>query len=101
MIPEDCDKFNTCNASVCPLDPRWEKTIHLSGEAVCLYLRNAVKVGADERYVGHAVYAACKERIPLIIAKFPDIARGLERAAKTGFKTGKIAELTKSQSQST
>lgn len=39
-----CPRYQTCNASVCLLDPI--PTVHLSGEPVCFYLRSSGKRGS-------------------------------------------------------
>src|SRR5947208_1292474 len=59
MSPCNCPRFLTCNASVCPLDPRWRLAVHLDGEPVCHYLRNAGKAGAAERFADDRVFHAC------------------------------------------
>jgi hypothetical protein len=34
MRSNDCPKFQTCNANICPLDPLWRSAAHLPGEKV-------------------------------------------------------------------
>ena len=46
---EQCPKFATCNAPICPLDDHWRESRHLSGERVCLWLREASKQGGKAR----------------------------------------------------
>ncbi len=86
MAPSECPKFETCNAAVCPLDPLWARTVHLSGEPTCYHLRCAGKAGADERFAGDPVYRACKIALPLVCDRFPDIARRVAAAARAGFR---------------
>jgi len=47
--PEQCPKYESCNANVCPLYERWRRTTHLDGERVCLWLREWSKAGGAER----------------------------------------------------
>ena len=81
MLPTDCPRFKSCNAPICPLDPRWEKAVHLPGERICHYCRAACKEGADEAYRDDAVYAACKVVLPLVVARHPDIGKRLRVGA--------------------
>lgn len=41
--PKDCPKYNSCSASVCPLDDNWRDREHLKGERVCVFLTEAIK----------------------------------------------------------
>ena len=41
--PKECHKYNTCSASICPLDDNWRKREHLKGERVCVFLTEAIK----------------------------------------------------------
>jgi hypothetical protein len=50
LVPEDCKKFETCSAPVCPFDPLWRTAAHLPGERVCPYLLGSGKEGAAEWY---------------------------------------------------
>jgi hypothetical protein len=84
--PEDCLKFHTCGAPVCPLDPDWRHTVHRWGEPACYYLRNSVKAGADERFADDPVYQVCKVQLPLVCERFPDIGRKVAEATRSGFQ---------------
>ncbi len=75
-----------CSAPVCPPDDGWPRTVHLSGEPVCFYLRCAGKPGADERFTCDPVFRACKVELPLVCDRFPDIARRVAAAARAGFR---------------
>lgn len=86
MTHEDCPRFQTCNASICPLDPRWRTAVHLPGERVCFYLLNLVKAGADERFEGDPVADAVRQQSAAVQEAHPDIAKKVARAAKSGFK---------------
>jgi hypothetical protein len=86
MIPKDCPKFIICEAAICPLDPVWRSAVHLSGEPICFYLRGSAKDGADEYFEGDLIFPIVKARSAEVCAKHPDIARGLAKAATSGFQ---------------
>jgi hypothetical protein len=82
--PTDCPRFDSCNAAVCPLEP--VPSVHLKGEQVCYYLRNHVKAGAAERFKDDPVFAAVVEQAPIVLKRYPDIARRVAEAAKSSWK---------------
>jgi hypothetical protein len=49
MKPEDCSRYEACNANICPLDAGWRLRSHLPGEAVCFWLRERSKEGWEAR----------------------------------------------------
>ncbi len=51
MNMEACPKYQTCSATICPLDPSWRKRRHLKGERICFYLCEAQSV-TQKRYLG-------------------------------------------------
>lgn len=84
--PETCPRFTACGANVCPLDPQWNARRHLKDEPVCSMLMEAVKVGGAERLrdkLPPAAAEAVLSAASLIAAKWPDISKRLERAAKS------------------
>jgi len=84
---DDCPKFHTCSANICPLDKVWRKRTHLKGERVCFLLCEAVKPHAEAifRGVGRSnLRSAIVEVMPEITARWGDIRRALQRASKTG-----------------
>ena len=85
MTPSDCPKFETCNASVCPLDPGWREAVHLPSERVCRYLIDSGKPGAKEYYANDPTFAACIEHASEVAAKFPAIGRRIQKA-RGGFR---------------
>lgn len=92
MEMRDCPKWCGCSAPICPLDPEIDLRTHCKDEPVCFYLREYVKPGGKGRIDGgltreHA--EAIAEGYPLIIARWSDIRRQLERSAKTGSRLGK------------
>lgn len=86
LAPTDCPRFNDCNAAVCPLDPSWRRTVHLSGEKVCYYLLVSGKAGATERFADDAIFQRCQELAPEVGRRFRQIEKAIEKAARTGFK---------------
>ena len=52
MKMDDCPKFESCSAPICPLDPDWRKRRHLKVERVCFYLCEAQKGGSEARFRG-------------------------------------------------
>jgi hypothetical protein len=81
---ERCPRFDTCNASHCPLS---RDGLHLPGEKVCFFLLNSGKMGAAERFQDDSIFAECVKKLPQIAAKYPDIGRAVEKASKTGFRS--------------
>lgn len=92
MTPEDCAKFDTCGAPICPIDPRWRERSHLAGEGVCLYLRETAKRSGrppNGPTVPGELAQAAAEVYPEVITLYGPIRRALEKAAKTGSKLGR------------
>jgi len=61
-----CPRFDGCSAPLCPLDPGWRERVHLQGERVCYFLREAVKDGAAARYKATAnaeIFAAASRML--------------------------------------
>jgi hypothetical protein len=79
----DCPRSYSCNAAICPFS---EGGVHRKGEAVCYYLREAVKPNAKENFessgVGH-IFAELVELAPKVIARSIHIRREVEKASKT------------------
>jgi hypothetical protein len=87
MKMEDCPKFESCSAPICPLDSIWRKRRHLKGERVCFYLCEAQKDGSEARFRGKGLeklYQLMVEATPDISIRWEPIRKVLKRAAKTG-----------------
>src|SRR5262245_58482969 len=84
--PNTCPRFDSCNAALCPIDPRWPEAVHLPGEKVCYYLLASGKTGAAERFAEDATFQECLTVLPRIAERHPEIRRTVERAALTGFQ---------------
>ena len=86
MLPEQCPKFKTCSAPICPLDERWPEAAHLRGEAICWYLLASGKAGAAEPYAGDPTFAECLLQLDAVCAAHPDIRKKVTKAARCGFR---------------
>ena len=87
--PKMCPRFARCNANVCPLDDKWPYRNHLRGESICLFLREAVKVGGLAVLGVHIPTKLLQQvvvMLPEIIDRYVDIKRRLERASTTPSK---------------
>jgi hypothetical protein len=89
-LPQDCRKFQTCNAPICPLDSLWRKAVHLSGEKVCPYLLATGKDGAAEYYARQWELEAVGEKAAEVCAAHPAIARKVQQATDSGFRGGHL-----------
>jgi hypothetical protein len=82
----ECPQFERCTAAFCPLTANGK---HLRDEPVCLYLREAVKVGGDER-VRRTLPAQLAERINSaareLFVPHSMLYRQLKRASKQASK---------------
>jgi hypothetical protein len=88
--PQDCPNFQTCNASICPIDPEWRRAAHLPGEKVCHYLLSSGKPGAAEHFAHDPVFAECLVQLEPIRARHRDVAKRIDKAARSGFKSDNL-----------
>ena len=82
-----CPKFQSCNASVCPVDLEWNKRSTHEADPTCFYLSEAVKDGSQAQFEGaglRELYGVIHRQAPEIKTCHPRIKRALERAALTG-----------------
>lgn len=87
-----CDRFNTCSANICPLDPDWQQRKHLNSERVCLYLLEAQKINAKAVFESGGreyLYLLIEEVAPAIISRHYPIKYALQQAKKTGSRLGR------------
>jgi hypothetical protein len=83
---EACPRFNRCSAPICPL---YGGGIHLTGEDVCFFAREAVKEGGEHRlrlYLSEHMVEGIVEALPRMRSLSGDITRRLTRASKQGSK---------------
>lgn len=80
----DCPKFADCNAAFCP---ETGKGGHMPGDPVCVYLREAVKDGAEARLTP-VLSGPLTERVlrhaSELLAQAGPLSRVLRQAAKRG-----------------
>lgn len=94
--PNQCPKFASCSAPICPLDADWRKRSHRKGERVCLYLREASKNGGtleNTGYLPEALNEKISQAYPEIVTRHGAIRFALDRAAQQGSKAQRIARL--------
>lgn len=87
-----CDRYNTCSANICPLDPDWQQRKHLNSERVCLYLLEAQKINAKAVFESGGreyLYLLIEEVAPAIIRRHYAIKYALNKAKKTGSRLGR------------
>ena len=88
MELRSCLKWESCNASLCPLG--WDEGKageHLQGEKVCPLALELVKDGGPERVRSTApemVVLEIQKVLPAVSSAYSDIAKKLKRAAGTG-----------------
>jgi hypothetical protein len=82
-----CDRFQTCSASVCPLEHGWKKRKHLKGERICYYLLEAQKDGAKANFEGAGkdkLYELIVSLTPAIISSNSTLKNAVEKANQSG-----------------
>ncbi len=84
--PENCPKFSTCSAPICPLDSDFMKRVHRENERICIYLREAAKHGRRLPQTPSLPYEAANAHYLTIIENFGPIRRALKRSARSGSK---------------
>ena len=88
---EECKKFDSCSAPICPLDLDYKIRVHLRGDRVCLYLREYAKTvsRADLRgAISEEAYDLVAEAYSHILSrqqpdKFGQLKQAIVRASKT------------------
>lgn len=86
MTPEDCPRYESCSAPVCPFDDRWRFRHYGRGEAVCGLMLEAVKPNGSatlRSVIGDAAETIL-QAAPEMAHRFPFIAHRLNRAAAQG-----------------
>lgn len=94
--PTQCPRFDHCGAPICPFDDGWRKRSHLRRESICLYLREAVKPGAEANLAGRLPSVAIESLfrvVPDIAERHGDIRRRLARASGSASKLAGTSRL--------
>ena len=89
MRPNDCPQWESCSCPACPLDLEWRRRRHLSGERICLWLRELVKPDGKEtvvRALGEEAALTVADAAPDIIARWSDVRHKLRQASRQGSK---------------
>ncbi len=85
--PDNCPKFQSCSAPICPLDAKWHKRVNTSDDATCFYLLESVKHGAKAHFqvalLGELYAVIVRARVG-ISTSHKRIAAKLESAKRTG-----------------
>ena len=85
--PNECPRWVSCNAPICPLDPDWRRAQHLAGESICGLLSEMAKEG------GEALLRGClplelvdtlSSQGPQVSLRWGRVRRRLARASQTG-----------------
>lgn len=82
-----CPRFDSCNAPICPLDPKWPVAQHIQGERVCGLMTEVVKVGGQQRVesvLSPDQFATFVREWSKVEARWTDIRARLRASAKTG-----------------
>jgi len=82
-----CPRFDSCSASIFPLDPQWPRAQYIQGERVCGLLTEVVKVGGQTRVASILTpeqFAILVREWPKVEARWSDIRIRLRASAKTG-----------------
>jgi hypothetical protein len=94
MTPDDCPKFISCRAPICPLDRDWRRRRHLRGEPICHWLHEAVKADAKANFEGAGrgeLFAHVSTVVSEIASGHAPIRKALERSARLGSRLGRQA----------
>jgi hypothetical protein len=90
--PNECPRYDSCSAPLCPLDASWRLRVHRHGDRVCFYLCETVKAGAMRRFEGRAdaeVFVAACGMLDHAAFFVSDLRKKLRDAAKKGSRTDK------------
>lgn len=80
-----CPKFDSCSATICPLDPNWRLRDMTSSDATCTWLREMVKEGPGAQGVPEVIRFKVAQALPIIISStgLAPLRAALKRAAKS------------------
>ena len=85
MKPDDCPKYKSCNANICPLDNEFWKRTHIDGEAVCVYMSEYTKPTRErlKEVIEVEHYEAIERVFLYVFSIYAPIRKALKRAAGT------------------
>ena len=84
-----CPKFDHCSAPICPIDPEWQKRVHIKGDPVCFYLRQHAKDplwGQKAGGVARKLISKVGEVYVEVVARYGPLKTALVRAEKSPVK---------------
>lgn len=87
-----CPRFERCSATLCLDDADWHRRVVLGADRICIWLTEAVKVGAAERFEqsGHGDYfVKASNLLPAILASSTIMRSRLRSAEQTGPRLGR------------
>ncbi len=90
----DCLRFSFCNCPVCPFDSNWQHQRHLSGEPVCIWLREAVKSSCEpilKRALPDELVEQVVSVAKILLSRKGALKSSLDRAALKPSKSRTIA----------
>ena len=97
MLVEQCPQFAACHAPICPLDEHWQTSRHLSGEPVCLYLREASKAGGRQLLATTLPVELCGP----ILAAYEELTCAGRSCSGAGIIKGRLRKASQSGSKLT
>lgn len=81
-----CQKYQQCNAPICPLDEKWQKRKHVNGDRICFYLPEAQKPNAKTVFEVRGLdylYEVMVRHTPEISQRHHTIKTALDKAKNT------------------
>ena len=87
-----CPRFDRCSAPLCLDDPDWDRRVVRGADRICIWLTEAVKAGAAERFKqsGHEDYfVKATNLLPAILASSTIMRSRLRSAEQTGPRLGR------------
>ena len=91
LRPHNCEKYPSCNANICPLDPDWRKRTYIKGEAICYYMLEAQKPDVCKHFQGTIelqTLQSIDEHAEVLKGAYSPIRKRLDIAKATRFRRG-------------
>jgi hypothetical protein len=91
---EDCQKFDRCNAPICPLDEKRADRTYIAKEPICLWMREVGKVGGVERMAAVIPGPVGEEIIAMARLASSEAPLSLQASLRASWRTGSILRPT-------
>lgn len=80
-----CPKFDSCNATICPMDPNWRSRDVLSRDATCTWLLEMARGGPEAPCVPEQIRLQVSTALPAILSSvgMGNLRSAMNRAAKS------------------